>query len=59
MTNLPFYVGRNDGTGKVQRFATLKEAEARITEIEKTHPKAVHNGEFYVDGPEELIQAGR
>jgi hypothetical protein len=52
---LPFYVGRNDGTGKVFRFATLREAEAKIVEFETVCPVDVHNGEFYIDGPEELI----
>ena len=55
----PFYVGRNDGTIKVFRFATLKEAEAKIEEFEDICPADVHNGEFYIDGPEELVQAGR
>jgi hypothetical protein len=60
LTNiLPFYVGRNDGTIEVFRFATLKEAEAKIVEFEAICPADVHNGEFYIDGPEELVQAGR
>jgi hypothetical protein len=55
--SLPFYVGRNDGTGEVFRFATLQEAEAKIAELETVYPVEVHNGEFYIDGPEELVQA--
>ncbi len=51
----PFSVGRNDGKGKVTRHATLAEAEARIVQIEKTDPAGVHAGDYYVDGPEELI----
>ena len=50
---LPFYVGRNDGTIEVFRFATLEEAEAKIEEFEAICPADVHNGEFYIDGPEE------
>jgi hypothetical protein len=53
---LPFYVGRNDGTGKVFRFSTLAEAEAKIADFETVCPADVHNGEFYIDGPEELVQ---
>ena len=49
---LPFYVGRNDGAGKVFRFATLNEAEAKIEEFESICPDDVNNGEFYIDGPE-------
>ena len=52
---LPFYVGRNDGTGKTFRCATLQEAEAKIAELEHIYPVEVHNGDFYIDGPEELI----
>lgn len=50
-----FSVGRNDLTGEVRRFATLAEAEAHVVEIEKTDPASVHAGDYYVDGPEELI----
>jgi hypothetical protein len=54
---LPFYVGRNDRTGKVYRYASLKEAEAKIVELEAIFPVDVHNGAFYIDGPEDLINS--
>ena len=52
---LPFSTGRTDCTGTVTRHATLAEAEAHIVEIEKTDPAGVHAGDYFVDGPEILI----
>jgi hypothetical protein len=53
---LPFTVGRNDGRGEVTRHATLAEAEGRIVEIAKIDPEGVARGDYYVDGPDELVQ---
>ena len=50
-----FYVGRNDGAGCVYEFPTLAEAEAKIAEFEGVCPADVHNGEFYIDAPEDEV----
>jgi hypothetical protein len=50
----PYSVGRQDGTGEIQRFATFKEAEDHLDEIAKTDPKGIENGEYYLDGPEPM-----
>jgi len=52
----PFYVGRNDGSIEPSRFPTLKAAESEIDRISATDYKGVANGDYYIDGPEELIQ---
>lgn len=52
---LPVAVGRNDGIGEIKRFATLKEGEEHIATIEKTDPDGVHNGDYYIDAPEEMV----
>lgn len=52
----PFTVGKTDDRRfKRQRFATMGEAEQHITTLEGTDPAGVHAGDYYIDGPEELI----
>ena len=48
----PFAVGRNDGVGRVFHCRTAEEAEELIGDFEGICPADVHNGEFYIDGPE-------
>ena len=60
---LPVSVGKNppspckegDMATEIKRFATLKEGEDFISEIAKTDPEGVANGEYYVDAPEEMV----
>jgi hypothetical protein len=59
ITELPFAVGYDDGTGPVTRFATLAEAEAEIWRLEGIDPVGVHAGNYFIDGPEELINPKR
>lgn len=55
---MKYFVGRNDGTGQVFQCSTLREAEEKIVEIEKFDPAGVHNGEYYIDPPEDEIVGG-
>ena len=66
MKKLPVSVGKNPinnepGTmaTEIQRFATLEEGEAFISEIAKTDPEGVANGDYYVDAPEEMVNPRR
>jgi hypothetical protein len=52
---MKYFVGKNGGTGQVFQFSTLREAEEKIAEIEKFDPVGVHNGEYYIDIPEDEI----
>ena len=53
---MTYYVGK-ENSSDVWEFQTKREAEAQIEELEKTDPKGVHAGEYFIDGPEEEVGA--
>ncbi len=53
---LEVMVGKVDGTGKIHRFATPKDASEFIgSVIAMEDPNGVARGDYYIDAPEEWV----
>lgn len=53
----PVVVGRNDGTGRRRRFATLWEAEVYVGALKDQ--AAVLAGKYYIDAPDRMVNPRR
>lgn len=57
MENRPVSVGRNNCTGKVFHFSTIADAEEAIALLETVIPVSIRAGNYYIDAPEEMVNA--